>query len=189
MNRIAAKLKNKDGGQLRLGPGNKLLPENDQMDVNGLKAFWVFMNIIWIANHLVGDHVLLGYKHAPPQYVSASGNTWRLTNNIMNFFREPLKYNYVPTSEYIGRARPSDYVVHRLSSTTTQNLTGAFSQKLIDYLRSIADVEPSPQDIYLLQTAYSWYINNPDYLGKGIFIKDYPPFPGPYPKEWPTKIH
>jgi hypothetical protein len=191
MNRIASKLKTTDGKQWRLGPNGQLLREDDQFDVNALKAFWVFMHMLWIANHIVGDQVLLGNKHADPQFVSEAGNKYRMAYSIGNWFKDPVQYNYVPLSEHLGRSRPSDYAIYKLSSTSTPNLTGAASPKLITYLRSVADVEPSPQDLFLMQAALDEYRGNPDYTKKPWhrFMKGLPPIPHPYPKEWPTKIH
>lgn len=190
MNKIAAKIKKKDGSPLRLGPNNRPLSEDEYMDVNALKAFWVFMNIMWIANHLVGDDVLLGYKAPPAKYeaVVQFADYRAVFSWAAKFFNSPHKYNYVPITEHIGRARPSDYVVYKLASTTMANLTGAFSQKLIDYLRTVADVEPTPHDLLLMQCAYETYMDNPNYLKTGIFVKDYPPFPSPYPAEWPLGL-
>ena len=190
MNRIAGKLKTKDGKQWRLGPKGSLLREDDQFDVNALKAFWVFMHMLWISNHLVGDDVLQGYKFPPADYKSAQARFWGSTfSTIGEMFDKPVPYNYVPLSEHLGRARPSDYAIYKLSSTSTPNLTGAASPKLISYLRAVADVEPSPQDLFLMQAALDQYRRDPDYLGRGYIIKDAPKFPSPYPKEWPTKIH
>jgi hypothetical protein len=191
MNRIASKIKTKDGKQLRLGPKGQLLREDDQFDIDALKAFWVFMNVLWVANHIVGDQVLLGHKHANPQFVSEAGNKYRMAYSIGNWFKDPVEYNYVPLSEHLGRSRPSDYAIYKLSSTSTPNLTGAASPKLISYLRAVADVEPSPQDLFLLQTALDEYRGNPDYTKQPFhnFMRGLPPIPHPYPKEWPTKIH
>ena len=144
---------------------------NGQADANTLKAFWLWLNILWRARLIVGDDVLLGYKAPHPNALGFGvvKGLWTMSDI------KPERSNYIPTSEIMGRGRPEDYTIYRLYSQSDPNLTGAFSNKLINHMKNAAGVAPTPRDWEIIKNAYEKYKENPVY-------KNAPP---PYPSSWP----
>ena len=146
------------------------LPLNSQIDANALKAFWLWLNILWRARLIVGDDALLGYK-APSLEALGIG----IARGLFTANPKPERAVYIPTSEILGKGRPEDYTIYRLYSQSDPNLTGAFSNKLINHMKSMVGIRPTPRDMQILKNAYESYIENPVY-------KNAPP---PYPSSWP----
>lgn len=147
------------------------LARNGQADANTLKAFWLWLNILWRARYIVGDDVLLGHKVPHP---SALGygflkGLWSMPDI------KPEKSVYIPTSDIMGSGRPEDYTIYRLYSQSDPNLTGAFSNKLINHMQRMVGVAPTPRDWEIIKAAYDNYRENPKYVNS----------PPPYPKSWP----
>lgn len=147
------------------------LAKNGQADANTLKAFWLWLNILWRARLIVGDDVLLGYKVPHP---SALGygflkGLWNMSDI------KPEKSAYIPTADIMGSGRPEDYTIYRLYSQADPNLTGAFSNKLINHMRRMVGVVPTPRDWEIIKAAYDSYREKATYGNA----------PPPYPKSWP----